>query len=144
MKRLNNVIDYLSPDELAQIHGATDVTGFGLAGHSYQVAKASNVSVKFHHSEIPLFDLTLASLKASHLTKAHRSNFEYTQSVMHFTNIDEIEKQIYFDPQTSGGLLLSVSKQSAPHILEQLKKNFPKTSIVGSVEPRSEFYVYVE
>ena len=144
MKRLNNVIDHLSPDELAQIHGATDVTGFGLAGHSYQVAKASNVSLKFHHPKIPLFDLTLASLKASHLTKAHRSNFEYTQSVMHFTKIDEVEKQIYFDPQTSGGLLLSVSKQSAPHILEQLKKNFPKTSIVGSVEPRSEFYVYVE
>ncbi len=144
MKRLNNVIDYLSAEELNHIHGATDVTGFGLAGHSYQVAKASNVSLKFNHKDLPLFDLTRESLKASNLTKAHRSNQEYTQSALHFQNIDEIEKQIYFDPQTSGGLLLSVSPDAAPAILNKLKVSFPKTSIVGIVQKRSEFYVYVE
>jgi selenide,water dikinase len=144
MKRLNNIIDYLSAEELKQIHGATDVTGFGLAGHSYQVAKASNVSLKFGHQSLPLFDLTLASLKASNLTKAHRSNAEYTQNVLRFQNIDEVEKQIYFDPQTSGGLLLSVSPESAQGILNKLKLAFPKTSIIGSVEKRSEFYIYVE
>ena len=144
MKRLNNIIDYLSDEELKQIHGATDVTGFGLAGHSYQVAKASNISLKFRHQSMPLFDLTLASLKASNLTKAHRSNAEYTQNVLQFENIDEVEKQIYFDPQTSGGLLLSVSPESAQGILNKLKLAFPKTSIIGSVEKRSEFYIYVE
>lgn len=144
MKRLNNAIDFLSFEDLQHIHGATDVTGFGLAGHSYQVAKASNVSLKFNHKTMPLFDLTLASLKAAHLTKAHRSNFEYTQTVMHFQNIDDLEKQIYFDPQTSGGLLLSVSPEAAPNILKKLEKAFPKTSIIGCVEKRSEFYVYVE
>lgn len=144
MKRLNNVIDYLSVEELAQIHGATDVTGFGLAGHSYQVAKASNVSLRFIHKHLPLFDLTIASLQAANLTKAHRSNAEYTQNSIHFQNIDEIEKQIYYDPQTSGGLLLSVSAQSASAILNRLKTAFPKTSIIGTVEKRSEFNLYVE
>ena len=144
MKRLNNVIDYLSTDELAQIHGATDVTGFGLAGHGYQVAKASNVSFRISHKDLPLFDLTLSSLKASNLTKAHRSNAEYTQNSIKFQNIDEVEKQIYFDPQTSGGLLLSVAAKSATDILNKLKSAFPKTSIIGTVEQRSEFYLYVE
>jgi selenide, water dikinase len=144
MKRLNNIIDYLSVEELTQIHGATDVTGFGLAGHSYQVAKASNVSLRFLHKQLPLFDLTIASLEAANLTKAHRSNAEYTQNSIHFQNINEIEKQIYYDPQTSGGLLLSVSAQSASAILNRLKTAFPKTSIIGTVEKRSEFNLYVE
>jgi selenide,water dikinase len=144
MKRLNNIIDYLSFEELQHIHGATDITGFGLAGHGYQIAKASNVALKINHKSLPLFEFTLASLQAAHLTKAHRSNFEYTQSVMHFQSIDDVEKQIYFDPQTSGGLLLSVSPESAPHILKKLEEAFPKTSIIGRVEKRSEFYVYVE
>jgi selenide,water dikinase len=144
MKRLNNAIDFLSPDELQHIHGATDVTGFGLAGHSYQVAKASGVSLKFSHKQIPLFDLTIASLKAANLTKAHRSNNDYTQKVLQFKNIEEVETQIYFDPQTSGGLLLSVSPESAAGIVKKLEVAFPKTSIVGVVEKRTEFYVYVE
>ena len=144
MKRLNNVIDFLSPEDTQHINGATDITGFGLAGHGYQVAKASNVSIRIKHKELPLFDLTLDSLKSAHLTKAHRSNADYTQSVLNFQQIDEIEKQIYFDPQTSGGLLLSVSPESAQSILKKLEHNFPKTSIIGSVEKKSEFYVYVE
>jgi selenide,water dikinase len=144
MKRLNNAIDFLSAEELQQIHGATDVTGFGLAGHSYQVAKASDVSLRFNHKQIPLFNLTIGSLKAANLTKAHRSNNEYTQKVLQFKNIEEVETQIYFDPQTSGGLLLSVSPESAPGIVKKLEVAFPKTSIVGVVEKRSEFYVYVE
>ena len=143
MKRLNNIIDYLSFEDLQNIHGATDITGFGLAGHGYQIAKASSVALKIIHKNLPLFDLTLASLKAANLTKAHRSNFEYTENVMHFQNVDDVEKQIYFDPQTSGGLLLSVSPESAPKILKKLEKVFPKTSIIGCVEKRSEFYVYV-
>ncbi|MBA2405768.1 MAG: selenide, water dikinase SelD [Bdellovibrionales bacterium] len=144
MKRLNNIIDFLSEDELKHIHGATDVTGFGLAGHGYQVAKASQVSLKINHHSLPLFKLTLESLKASHLTKAHRSNLEYTQNFIKFARIEELEKQIYFDPQTSGGLLLSVSPEVAPLILKKLQASFPKTSIIGSVEKLSDFYVYVE
>lgn len=144
MKRLNNVIDYLSPEELNAIHGATDVTGFGLAGHGFQVAKASGVSLKIKHLNLPLFNLTIESLKAGNLTKAHRSNSEYTQNSIHFHNLDEIEKQIYFDPQTSGGLLLSVQAEKASELVHKLKNIFPKTSIIGSVEKRSEFYLYVE
>ena len=144
MMRLNNIIDYLDERELAGINGATDITGFGLAGHSYQLAKASGVSLNLKHSSLPVFDLTYASLKAKNLTKAHRSNQEYTNEVINFSSIDEIEKLAYFDPQTSGGLLISVDPSVAQSIFLKLQKNFPKTSIIGSVKEKSSFYVNVE
>lgn len=144
MKRLNNIVDFLSDEEIKSIHGATDVTGFGLAGHGYQLARASKVTLKIEHKKLPLFDLTLSSLAAGHMTKAHRSNNEYTQKALRFADIAESEKLVYFDPQTSGGLLLSVSADKAALIIDKLKTAFPKTSIIGSVTEQSDYYVSVE
>jgi len=144
MKRLNNIIDYLDSEQIAAIHAATDVTGFGLAGHGFQLAKASKVSLSIKHSSLPLFNLSYTSLKDGHLTKAHRTNKEYTVSFLHFFNIDENEQQIYFDPQTSGGLLLSVKPSMAQAIVESLSSRFSQTSIIGSVVDQDENYVRVE
>ena len=144
MKRLNNVVDYLTPQQLEAIHGATDVTGFGLAGHGYQVAKASNVTLVINHSKLPVFDLSYQSLASDHLTKAHKSNHEYTKDFIQFAEISETEKFIYYDPQTSGGLLLSVAPEIAESILSTLIAVFPKTRIIGSVKTKSDHYVRVE
>jgi selenide,water dikinase len=144
MKRLNNVVDYLHPHQLKAIHGATDVTGFGLAGHGYQVAKASKVTLVIKHSKIPVFDLAYPSLAADHLTKAHKSNHEYTKDFIQFPEISDTEKFIYYDPQTSGGLLLSVAPELADSLLSTLLPVFPKTMIIGSVEAKSDHYVRVE
>lgn len=144
MKRLNNVVDFLTEDEIRSIHGATDVTGFGLAGHGYQMARASKVTLKIEHKKVPLFDLTLSSLAAGHMTKAHRSNNEYTQSVLRFGGISDQEKLVYFDPQTSGGLLLSVAADKAPLIVDKLRPHFPKTSFIGQVCEQSDYHVSVE
>lgn len=140
MKRLNNVIDYL-PD-LDCIHAATDITGFGLAGHSMQLAQASNVSVHFEFSTLPLFELTLASLQAGHLTKAHRSNDEYTQKNLRHT-LSELEKMVLFDPQTSGGLLLSVASHKAQEVLKALAPHFPGVAVVGTVGAKDGHDVHV-
>lgn len=144
MKRLNNVIDFLSEEELAGIHGATDVTGFGVAGHGYQLAKASNVSLHITHGKLPLFELTLPSLSAGNLTKAHGSNREYTAGSISFEDLGPTEQLVYFDPQTSGGLLLSVDKNVAGSIVEKLKAHFPKVAVIGSVKDRQAHYVTVE
>ena len=144
MRKLNNIIDYLDTQELEAIHGATDITGFGLAGHGYQVAKASGVTLVINHKNLPVFDITYASLVANNLTKAHGSNREYTQSSIDFAPIDETEKLVYFDPQTSGGLLLSVAPHLAESIVFKLKDKFLKTSIIGSVKEKTSHYVKVE
>ncbi len=145
MKRLNNVQDFLTPDELGQIHAATDITGFGLLGHGSQLAKASGVTLHISATALPVFDLTYECLGQGFLTKAHRSNDEYTQKRVSFgTQVTELQKLLSFDPQTSGGLLLSVSAQSADGIIEALRDHFPGTCVVGEVRAKSSLDVYLE
>lgn len=144
MKKLNNIIDYLSSDEVNAINAATDITGFGLAGHSYQLAKASQISLKVDLNKLPLFARTLEFLEKGWLTKAHRSNEEYTKEFVRFQNKDELRKLACFDPQTSGGLLLSVDKSQAKSIVETLSKVWAHTSIIGSVVKRNNDYVIME
>ncbi len=135
MTQLNEISSLISRDEFTSIHAATDITGFGLVGHSLQMAKSSKVSFRFSMNEIPRFSLTETFLEAGYLTKAHRSNFRYVEKHTHFKNIMEIEKMIVCDPQTSGGLLLSIHPSMASQIIEKIKMKFPKTSVIGSVEP---------
>ena len=144
MMRLNNILDVLTIEELMFIHGGTDVTGFGLAGHSYQMAKASNVSFNISAAKLPLFEKTVECLEKEFLTKAHKSNEEYTRSHVQFGEVTEIQKYITFDPQTSGGLLLSVSPEAADKIVARLQKDFPGTAVIGEVVTKAEFDVLVQ
>ena len=145
MKRLNNIYDLLSTEELKHIHSATDITGFGLLGHGYQMAKASDVCFSIDSTKLPVFSKTLEALEKKFLTKAHRSNAEYTRERVTFAeNVSETSRLITFDPQTSGGLLLSVGVEVAEKILSHLSKEFPGTAIIGKVIPKNEFYVHVE
>lgn len=144
MKCLNNIIDFLSTEEKAAIHGATDVTGFGLAGHSYQVARASGVTLSIQLKKLPLFDLTLECLQKGWLTKAHKSNEEYTQGKIRYSDINNNLKLVTFDPQTSGGLLLSVGPDKAQLLVDKLSPHFPGTSIIGEVKFREDVDVIME
>ena len=135
----------MSLEELAHIHAATDVTGFGLAGHSYQMAKASEVSLRFNISHLPFFKNTFDCLEKGFLTKAHRSNEEYTKGNIHFSGeISEIARLSLFDPQTSGGLLLCADIEAADQIVARLANHFPGTAIVGEVIKKEAAHVYVE
>lgn len=134
MIQLNHLVDLLNDEELSAIHAATDITGFGLLGHSSQVAKASQVSLNIYFSKLPVFHLAFESLKAENLTKAHRTNHSYTKNSIHFKDaIDPVESQILFDPQTSGGLLLSVDPLFYEQILQKLKSRFIKSAMIGEV-----------
>jgi selenide,water dikinase len=145
MKRLNNILDFLTTEDQAHIHAATDITGFGLAGHGFQMASASKVSLKLKHQDLPVFLKTYECLEKGFITKAHRTNEEYTKGKIIFSEgLSPIGKLVTFDPQTSGGLLLSVGLEGAEKIVEALKNDFPGCAIIGVVEKRSEFDVYVE
>ncbi len=145
MKRLNNVQDFLTTRDLKNIHAATDITGFGLLGHGSQLARASNVTLHISPRALPVFDLTYECLERGFLTKAHRSNDEYTRQKVSFApTVTELQKLLAFDPQTSGGLLLSVSSASAETIVEALRTRFPGTSVIGEVFAKSSIDVYLE
>ena len=136
MVLLNDLSGLLPERERAAIHAATDITGFGLLGHALQVARASNVSISIDAKALPVFELTHASLKAENLTKAHRSNQSYTRAESRLdARLGPEETLTLFDPQTSGGLLLSAAPGNADAMIEKLRKRFPATARIGSVLP---------
>jgi selenide, water dikinase len=141
MKRLNNIIDFIPNELLSKIHGATDVTGFGLLGHSYQMAKASNISLQFKVNDVPIFTEAKSGFKKGWLTKAHRSNSEYVNDHVNFGDLNEEEKFLFFDPQTSGGLLLSVDPESSEDLLKCISPHFPGAAIIGRTEEKGATHV---
>lgn len=134
MMKLNNIIDLLTSEQSHHIHAATDITGFGLVGHAKNLAKASEVTLNFNVELLPVFNNTMASLEKGFLTKAHRTNKEYTVDDVDWSKVTKLVELLICDPQTSGGLLLAVEPSHAKDILESIKKDFPQARIVGQVE----------
>ncbi|OFZ31238.1 MAG: selenide, water dikinase SelD [Bdellovibrionales bacterium RIFCSPHIGHO2_01_FULL_40_29] len=136
MSQLNSILNILGDDQ-KYIHAATDITGFGLLGHSLQMAKASEKTFEFNFSKIPHFSKTFQLLEAGFLTKAHRSNSEYVKDKVTM-DLNSIQQNLLCDPQTSGGLLLSVSAERAEIIVEVLRGQFSHAAIIGSVQSQNE------
>lgn len=130
---LNNVVDFLSDSQIQAIHAATDITGFGLSGHSMQLAKASKVTLQMDLEKIPCFQKALNFLERGFLTKAHKSNAAYTEDSIAYQGEPSLMRTLLHDPQTSGGLLLSVAPDQSADILAVLKPHFPAAQIIGTV-----------
>jgi selenide,water dikinase len=145
MSQLNKVPALLSSELRASVHAATDITGFGLLGHALQMANASQKSFSLTASQIPFFAKAPVMLESGHLTKAHRTNREYSSLQVRFGDgISELQKLLFVDPQTSGGLLLSVSADKAEDFLRVLQNEFPYTAVVGEVLPRGPLALEVQ
>ena len=124
--------------EVMQKYGvkcATDITGFGLAGHALKIALASNVSLKIYAKKVPLFEGTFELAQLGCLPGAAFRNLEYINDYSEFnSNVSVDYKMIMCDAQTSGGLLFSCKPESANNILNDLKaKGFDYSKIIGEV-----------
>lgn len=142
MTLLNNVIDYLDENDLNSIHAATDITGFGLAGHSLNLAKASNISAHFNLENLPIFTRAAEFIEKGFLTKAHRTNAEYVSNETQFENASPVLEKLVYDPQTSGGLLLAVNPNATEGILRKLNSRFPSACKIGRVSERESKAIY--
>lgn len=133
MKQLNRVPELIAG---STVHAATDITGFGLAGHSMQVALASGVSFEIWTDALPEIEGARAHIEAEMLNRAHRSNEKYVADQVRYQSVSETNRFLTLDPQTSGGLLLSVPKSEADEILKRIRPQFGKATIIGSVKER--------
>lgn len=133
MCELNNINQLLSEKQISGIHAATDITGFGLAGHAVQMGRASNKTLLMNFKQLPIFEKTLYFLEKGYLTKAHRTNKEYVSEELVADNLTDMQKQILYDPQTSGGLLLSVQSELADSVLDILRKKNKSAAVIGEV-----------
>lgn len=136
MAMVNNAVDFLTLEQKQAVHAATDITGFGLSGHAMQLAKASEVTLKIRGVDLPKFSQALHFLEKSFLTKAHRTNAEYTANDVDTSALDALHRLLVHDPQTSGGLLLSVPSHLSSKMCQALQRKFIFSKVIGEVVPK--------
>jgi selenide,water dikinase len=118
------------------VHAMTDVTGFGLIGHSREIALASRVSLRFRANRIPLLEGALECVRAGHIPGGLKANREFAEGVVRYEDgiSDEI-RTILFDPQTAGGLLISVASEDASELSQALNTAGVPAVEIGEVLP---------
>jgi selenide,water dikinase len=117
------------------IHAVTDVTGFGLGGHSLEMAKASNAMLRIRMKDLPLFDEALAMYERGMSTGVNKHNRELIENYLSLEgDFSNSEQQLILDPQTSGGLLAALPADQAVELIEELARiPTPAAAIIGEV-----------
>jgi selenide,water dikinase len=125
------------------VHACTDITGFGLAGHGTEMARASGVTLALQAGEIPVFTDVL-EIASQNRSGGMVSNQDHFGTVVQFgTDVPEAVRDIVFDPQTSGGLLVSVDQRDAEAVLQALAAMGLTVGRIGTVVDGSEMKVVV-
>lgn len=126
-----------------EIHACTDVTGFGLAGHSLELAKGSGVTVEIDGAGLPLQTAACEYAKMGLIPEGAYKNRAYAGQDTDVSKAEEWLQDIFFDPQTSGGLLVSVTPETAEKILSDFQTEGLDTSyaVVGRVLPKEDVWV---
>ncbi len=103
-------------------NGCTDVTGFGLLGHAYEMASGSNVGIKVYKNSVPIIPETYEYAEQNIVPGGTRANLKYlTEKVEFAASISSIEQLILADAITSGGLLISIDADKVDLLIEELK-----------------------
>jgi selenide,water dikinase len=128
-----------------KIKGATDITGFGLAGHALKMAKASKVSIKIIMKDVPLIGNSYSLVDDGCIPGASFRNLDYAEKDIDFApDLDYNLKMLAFDAQTSGGLLFSAQAEKVKEILEDLRNaGLPESKVIGSASKQKEKLIYL-
>jgi selenide,water dikinase len=118
-------------------HACTDITGFGLSGHALGMAKGSNVLIRMRFPDIPRYEESLDLIGQGIATSVTKSNYEVVKDSLTFSGpFTEEERWLAVDPQTSGGLLISLPAAQAPELVRCLReRGNPIAAVVGEVVP---------
>ncbi len=128
------------------VRGGTDVTGFGLLGHSLKMAQGADCTVRIDSGSVPLFDEVEALLEDGCIPGAAFRNLEYiSDSILVNDSVSLARKMALCDAQTSGGLLMAVDAHCAQELVDELREKTPHSTaaIVGEVTPRSDYWLEV-
>ena len=129
-----------------EVHACTDVTGFGLLGHASQLAQHSQVGIRVLLGSVPFFPEAEDFAKQGFCPGGlHRNRGFYSEMVDFSDHVPEHMKDILFDPQTSGGLLISLAPDAAQPLLAKLKKaGVRNAAIIGEAVNKLPGRVLVE
>lgn len=121
-------------------NACTDVTGFGLLGHIYELAKASGVTVTVDSKRVPLLPDVLTLISAGMLTRGDKNNRTYVGDNISFAaDVSGVMQSALFDPQTAGGLLISMPETAA----DRFRAEVVGCAVIGRVAARGEHLIEV-
>ena len=146
-KRLMKLLNKTGAEVMKRynIRGATDITGFGLAGHTLKMAKASKVSLIINMKEVPLIGNSYQLIDDGCIPGASFRNLDYAEKDIDFaSDLDYNLKMIAFDAQTSGGLLFSAPSDKVNKILEDLRSaGLSDSKVIGYATEPEEKCIYL-
>ena len=117
------------------VRACTDISGFGLAGHLVELVRASGVSARIGLERLPALPGAIALLESGTRSSYHEQNAALARAIEAAEGISSARRELFYDPQTSGGLLLSVDAERAEAILTLLQRAGDSTArIIGQVE----------
>jgi selenide,water dikinase len=117
-----------------RIHSMTDVTGFGLIGHAREMALASNVALRFFSKDIPILPGALECIRAGYIPGGLNNNRDFAECVVGYDDEVPAElRSLLFDPQTAGGLLISVASEDSAQLTESLNASGVPAARIGEV-----------
>ncbi len=121
--------------QLAGVHAMTDVTGFGLLGHTLEIARGSGLKIQLNASAIPTIEDVHALIEQGYITGASQRNWAgYGESIRFLSNHHDALQALLTDPQTSGGLLVSCSAETSEKVLEIFHlQGFTDACVIGEL-----------
>lgn len=125
-------------------HAATDVTGYGILGHAFEMAHASNVSIEITYRNLPVLHNVLKFAEAGALTGGAQANRDYLADKVEITSsLSKVQTEILYDAQTSGGLLISIGEESVEPFLKEADSLKLKVTHIGRVLKAGEHPILV-
>lgn len=123
-----------------QVNACTDITGFGLLGHCVEMAVASDVTFELHVKDIAYFEDAISYAKMGLVPAGAYKNRGYSGKQVDMSQVEEHYVDLLYDPQTSGGLLISVPPEEVENIMKEFeeKQMDTKVSIIGKVVEKDE------
>ena len=134
MTTLNKSAAELIGSREYRIHAMTDVTGFGLIGHAREMALASNVGLRLFSKDIPILPGALECIRAGQIPGGLKANREFAECVVGYeSGVSDELKTLLFDPQTAGGLLLSVAESDCEELVVEMQSAGIPARAIGKI-----------
>ncbi len=132
-------------DRAGGVNSLTDITGFGLLGHALEMAEGSDVTIKILANKVPIIDGAMEYANMGLVPAGAYSNRKHVgKSVLFKQEIPKYLEDILFDPQTSGGLLISIKRDNLDLLLQELLKSPVEFAVIGEVVERKDYFLEVE
>ncbi|WP_127570726.1 selenide, water dikinase SelD [Paenibacillus xylaniclasticus] len=131
--------------ESYEVHACTDITGFGLMGHTLEIARGSSVGIRIRAADVPILPRVRELAEEGFVPGGTKNNFAHVhESVTFPESLDQVGQWILCDAVTSGGLLISVASHQAEELLGKLKQAGVEAAIIGETTADQPGHIVVQ